>query len=77
MLLVMFLLLLLLLLFSWVKIGSVRDERLHLLLLLLIPETYLQRLVEIGSGTAEILMTLSFCGGGGVKSFSYQTQLFS
>ena len=44
-------------------------------ILLLIPQTYLQSLVKIKSGTAEILMTLSLCGG--LKSFSCQTQLLS
>ena len=39
-------------------------------------------MVIIGLGTAEILMTLSLCGGwvgggGGVKSFSCKTQLLS
>ena len=37
-------------------------------------------MVEIGSVTAEILLTLSLCGwvvGGGLKSFSYHTQLLS
>ena len=40
-------------------------------------------MVKIGSGTAEILMTLSLCGGGGggggggVKSFSCQPQLLT
>ena len=49
-----------------------------LLLLLLIPQTYIKGLVKIGAGTAEILMTLSLCGGGGgLKSFSRQTQLLS
>ena len=47
-----------------------------LLFLLLIPETYTGSLVKIGSVTAEILLTLSLCGGGGgVKSFSCHTQL--
>ena len=45
-----------------------------------------QILVKIGSGTAEILLTLSLCGwvgggggggGGGLKSFSCHTQLLS
>ena len=47
-------------------------------------ETYIESLVEIGSGTAEIVMTLSFWwmvvdGGGGssVKLFSCQNQLLS
>ena len=44
-------------------------------------QTYIESLVKIGSGTAEILMTddIEFVvgGGGGVKSFSCQTQLFS
>ena len=35
-----------------------------LLFLLLIPETYTGSLVKIGSVTAEILLTLSLCGGG-------------
>ena len=54
-----------------------------LLLLLLIAQTYISSLLEIGPGTAEILMTLSLWwvavggGGGGVKSFSCQTQLLS
>ena len=42
-----------------------------------------QSLVEIGSVIAEILLTLSLCGGwvvvvvGGIKSFSCQTQHLS
>ena len=84
-----------------VKIWSVIDEMLLLLVLLLllflfmllfllvllIPQSYLQSLVKIRSGTAEILMILSLCGGrvvvvivvggGGVKSFSCQIQLLS
>ena len=32
---------------------------------LLVPQTYLQCSVKVGSGTAEILMALSLCGGGG------------
>ena len=51
-----------------VKIRSVIDEILIMLLLLLfmlflIPQTYLLSFVKIGSGTAEILMTLSLCSG--------------
>ena len=67
MLLVMFLLLLFLLLLLFML----------LLLLLLLLLFLLFSLVKIGSGIAEILMTLSFCGGGGggLKSFSCQTQL--
>ena len=31
----------------------------------IVPETYLLNLAKIGSVTAEILLTLNFCGGGG------------
>ena len=40
------------------------------------PGTYLSSLVKIASVTAEILLSLSLCGGwGGPKSFSCQAQL--
>ena len=58
---------------------------LFLLLLLLIQKTYLSSFVKIGSGTAEILMTMSLQwwvlveggGDGGVKSFFCPNQLLS
>ena len=45
----------------------------------MVPGTYDQSLVKIGSRTAEILLMLSLLvvgggGGGGVKSFSCKTQ---
>ena len=58
---------LLLLLLSLLLLFMLLLLMLFLFLLLLIPQTYFQSLVKIGSGTAEKLRALSLCGwvGGG------------